>query len=238
MPSSRPRSCAVPSSEIEEALAILEPRCCRRCEPRWPTCGQVARRSFASTVAVELEQGQRVEVTEMPVRAPRRTCPAGARRTRRPWSCARCPRGGRRGARSPSARPPGPGGRAHPVILAACALCGVNEVYRMGGAQAIAALAYGTETVRPVDVIVGPGNAYVTEAKRQVVGVSGSTASTARASSSSWQPTDADPELVALDLLAQAEHGDGQPARRALAGRRAARRGRDGGRAAPPSARA
>ena len=66
--------------------------------------------------------------------------------------------------------PPGPGGRAHPVILAACVLCGVTEVYRMGGAQAIGALAYGTESVRKVDVIVGPGNAYVQEAKRQVVG--------------------------------------------------------------------
>ena len=66
--------------------------------------------------------------------------------------------------------PPGPDGDAHPVILAACALCGVDEVYRMGGAQAIAALAYGTESVRPVDVIAGPGNAYVQEAKRQVAG--------------------------------------------------------------------
>ena len=66
--------------------------------------------------------------------------------------------------------PPGPGGRAHPAILAACALCGVTEVYRMGGAQAIAALAYGTDRCRAVDVIVGPGNPYVQEAKRQVVG--------------------------------------------------------------------
>ena len=66
--------------------------------------------------------------------------------------------------------PPGPGGSAHPVILAACVLCGVTEVYRMGGAQAIAALAYGTESVQAVDVIAGPGNAYVQEAKRQVVG--------------------------------------------------------------------
>ena len=69
--------------------------------------------------------------------------------------------------------PPGPGGRAHPVILAACVLCEVTEVYRMGGAQAIAALAYGTESVRPVDVIVGPGSPYVQEAKRQVVGARG-----------------------------------------------------------------
>ena len=73
--------------------------------------------------------------------------------------------------------PPGPGGRAHPMILAACVLCEVSEVYRMGGAQAIAALAFGTESVERVDVIAGPGNAYVQEAKRQVafteVGIDG-----------------------------------------------------------------
>ena len=71
----------------------------------------------------------------------------------------------------------------HPLILAACALCEVDEVYRMGGAQAIAALAHGTESVAPVDVIVGPGNLYVQEAKRQSPTASGSTASPGRATS-------------------------------------------------------
>ena len=96
---------------------------------------------------------------------------------------------------------------AHPVILAACALCGADEVYRMGGAQAVAALAQGTESIAPVDVIVGPGNLYVQEAKRQLsdrVGIDGFAG-----------PSDllvlategADPHLIALDLLAQAEHG-------------------------------
>jgi histidinol dehydrogenase len=83
----------------------------------------------------------------------------------------------------------------------------VTEVYRMGGAQAIAALAYGTESVRPVDVVVGPGNRYVTEAKRQVAGVVGID-SLAGPSELVVVATDgADPELVALDLMAQAEHG-------------------------------
>ena len=104
--------------------------------------------------------------------------------------------------------PPGPGGRAHPVILAACALCGVNEVYRMGGAQAIAALAYGTETVPRVDVIVGPGNAYVTEAKRQVAGVVGIDGLAGPSELVVVATDGADPELVALDLLAQSEHGE------------------------------
>jgi histidinol dehydrogenase len=105
--------------------------------------------------------------------------------------------------------PPGPGGEAHPVILAACALCGVNEVYRMGGAQAIAALAHGTETVPRVDVIVGPGNAYVTEAKRQVAGVVGIDGLAGPSELVVVATDGADPELVALDLLAQSEHGEG-----------------------------
>jgi len=103
--------------------------------------------------------------------------------------------------------PPGPEGRAHPVILGACALCGVNEVYRMGGAQAIAALAYGTETVPRVDVIVGPGNAYVTEAKRQVAGVVGIDGLAGPSELVVVATAGADPELIAFDLLAQSEHG-------------------------------
>src|SRR5439155_13727863 len=96
---------------------------------------------------------------------------------------------------------------AYRAILAACALCGVDDVYFAGGAQAIAALAFGTETIDAVDVIVGPGNAYVQEAKRQVVGrvgidgVEGPTELVVVADEST------DPELAALDLAAQGEHG-------------------------------
>jgi histidinol dehydrogenase len=103
--------------------------------------------------------------------------------------------------------PPGPGGRAHPVILAACGLCGVFEVYRMGGAQAIAAMAYGTHSVRSADVIVGPGNAWVQEAKRQVAGRVGIDSLAGPSELVVVAGADAEPELVALDLLAQAEHG-------------------------------
>jgi histidinol dehydrogenase len=104
--------------------------------------------------------------------------------------------------------PPGPEGRAHPTILAACALCDVTEVYRVGGAQAIAALAYGTETIEPVDVIVGPGNAYVTEAKRQVNGVVGIDGLAGPSELVVVATPGAEHDLIALDLLAQAEHGD------------------------------
>jgi histidinol dehydrogenase len=98
---------------------------------------------------------------------------------------------------------------AHPVILAACALCGVDEVYAMGGAHAVAALAYGTESIERVDVIAGPGNLYVQEAKRQCsadVGIDGFAG-----------PSDVlvlatggtVPTVASLDLAAQAEHGPG-----------------------------
>jgi histidinol dehydrogenase len=103
--------------------------------------------------------------------------------------------------------PPGPRGQAHPVVLAACVLCGVTEVYRIGGAQAIGALAYGTESIQPVDVITGPGNRYVQEAKRQVYGTVGIDGIAGPSELIVVASKGADPELVALDLLAQAEHG-------------------------------
>src|SRR5213079_2108855 len=98
---------------------------------------------------------------------------------------------------------------AHPVILAACALCGFDEVYRMGGAHAVAALAYGTARVPRADVIAGPGNLYVQEAKRLVSGDVGIDGFLGPSDVCVVASAGADPELVALDLLAQAEHGEG-----------------------------
>jgi histidinol dehydrogenase len=109
--------------------------------------------------------------------------------------------------------PPGPNGDADPVILAACRLAGAHVVYRMGGSQAIAALAYGTESVAAVDVIVGPGNLYVQEAKRQVFGqvaiegFMGPSDLVVIADASGEDAPDLD--SLALDLLGQAEHGAG-----------------------------
>ncbi len=97
-----------------------------------------------------------------------------------------------------------------PVILGACRLAGVDEVHRMGGAQAIAALAYGTESIGRVDAIVGPGNIYVQEAKRQVSGVVGIDAFAGPSDLLVIVEGDVDDlEPIALDLLAQAEHGPG-----------------------------
>jgi histidinol dehydrogenase len=105
--------------------------------------------------------------------------------------------------------PPDPNGRVPAVTLAAAALAGVDEVYRVGGAQAIAALAYGTETIDAVDVIVGPGNAYVAEAKRQVAADVAIDGYAGPSEVAIIADDTAPPVLVAADLLAQAEHGPG-----------------------------
>lgn len=93
-----------------------------------------------------------------------------------------------------------------PIILAACAVAGVDEIYAIGGAQAIAALAYGTETIRPVDKIFGPGNLFVTLAKRQVYGVVGIDGLAGPTETVVIADDSANPAWVAADLLAQAEH--------------------------------
>ncbi|MCC6305491.1 MAG: histidinol dehydrogenase [Rhodobacteraceae bacterium] len=101
---------------------------------------------------------------------------------------------------------PAPDGRISPLVLLAARLAGVGRIWRIGGAQAIAALAFGTETIAPVDTIVGPGNAFVAEAKRQVFGAVG--IDTIAGPSEVVIVADGanDPDWVALDLLAQAEH--------------------------------
>jgi len=101
---------------------------------------------------------------------------------------------------------PCPGGSLSPYLLAAAKIVGVEEIYKVGGAQAIAALAYGTETVPPVDKIVGPGNAFVAEAKRQVFGVVGIDAIAGPSEILVVADKETDPSWVAMDLLSQAEH--------------------------------
>ena len=102
--------------------------------------------------------------------------------------------------------PPGADGRIDPTILVAARLCGIQEVYRIGGAQAVAALAYGTDSIERVDKIVGPGNAYVAEAKRLVYGAVGIDTIAGPSEVAILADETADPRLVAADLIAQAEH--------------------------------
>jgi histidinol dehydrogenase len=102
--------------------------------------------------------------------------------------------------------PPGPDGRIEPVVLAAAAIAGVTEGYRIGGAQAIAALAYGTALIRRVDKIVGPGNIYVALAKARVFGEVGIDMVAGPSEVVVVADASADPDWIAADLLAQAEH--------------------------------
>jgi histidinol dehydrogenase len=101
---------------------------------------------------------------------------------------------------------PTPGGRTNPLVLAAAHVAGVDEVWRIGGAQAIAALAYGTERIARVDVITGPGNAWVAEAKRQLYGVVGIDMVAGPSEILVIADNANDPDWIAADLLSQAEH--------------------------------
>ncbi len=167
----------------------------------------VADAAIGEDAQVRLPQGHRVVLREVPVRRAAIYVPGG----RAPYPStvvmgvvtARAA-----GVEEVVVLTPGP---VDPLIRGACALCGVFEVYAVGGAHGVAAMAYGTETIRRADVIAGPGSLIVQEAKRQVsdsVGIDGF-----------YGPSDvlvfadatADPELIAFDLLAQGEHGPGAP---------------------------
>ena len=208
-----PEQLRVDANELEGSVGVLEPAVLEGLRTAIDNVRAVARAQLREPAAVELAQGQRVEIAEKAVRRAAIYVPGGE---------APYPSTVVMGAVTARAAgveeivvcaPPGPRGGAHPVILAACVLCEVHEVYRMGGAQAIAALAYGTESVRRVDVIVGPGNPYVQEAKRQVawthVGIDGIAGPSELAVVAAGEGVE--PELIALDLLAQSEHGENSP---------------------------
>jgi histidinol dehydrogenase len=156
---------------------------------------------------VELPQGQSVELRDVPVGAAGVYAPGG--RAAYPSSVLMCAIPARVAGveRLALASPPGPDGALHPLVLAAAGLCQVDEIYAMGGAQAIFALAHGTETVAPVDVIAGPGNAWVREAKRAVYGTVRIDSLAGPSELMLVAAADTDPEWAALDLCAQAEHG-------------------------------
>jgi histidinol dehydrogenase len=204
-----PDELRVDPRELEAAIGVLEPAVLDGLRTAIRNVRAVARAQLRDPISVELEQGQVVEVAEVPVRRAAIYAPGG----RAPYPSTVVM--GAVTARAAGVEqivvcaPPGPEGRAHPVILAACVLCEVNEVYRMGGAQAIAMLAFGSGAIEPVDVIAGPGNAYVQEAKRQLaftkIGIDGFAGPSELAVVADGPG--AEPEPIALDLLAQAEHG-------------------------------
>lgn len=168
---------------------------------------EVANAALAGDVELKLAQGQNVRLREVPVQSAAVYVPGG----KAPYPSTAVM--GVVTARAAGVldvavcSPPGPDGEIHSAILGACRLLGVDRVYRMGGAHAISALAFGTQTVRRVDVIVGPGNLWVQEAKREVAGVVGIDGFAGPSDLMVILDEDAGLEMAALDLLAQSEHG-------------------------------
>ncbi len=159
-------------------------------------------------VSTELDAGQRVEVGAAPVASAAIYVPGGRGDYPSSVLMGAIPARVAGVGRLVVASPPGPAGRPSDAVLAACATVGVEEVYAVGGAQAIAALALGTDSIKPVDVITGPGNRYVTEAKRLLSGRVGIDGIAGPSELAVVADRTASPELLALDLCAQAEHGD------------------------------
>jgi histidinol dehydrogenase len=194
----------VPAHEIDASAAGL--RTDLRCglEVAMANIAAVAGASLGDDAELRLPQGQRVLVRDLPVRRAAIYAPGG----RNPYPStvlmgavtARVA-----GVEQIAVLSPG----AHPTVLAACALCGVDEVYRVGGAHGVAALAYGTETIPRADVVAGPGGLWVQEAKRLVSGDVGIDGFLGPSDVLIVASPGADPDLVALDLMAQAEHGEG-----------------------------
>ena len=161
--------------------------------------------------SVALPQGHTVEVRQVAVGAAGAYAPGG--RAAYPSTVLMCciPAAVAGVGRIALATPPRPDGTLPPIVLAAAALCEVDEIYAMGGAQAIFALADGTESVSPVDFVVGPGNAWVQEAKRRVYGTVGVDSFAGPSELMIVAAHDTEIEWAALDLCAQAEHGDDSP---------------------------
>jgi histidinol dehydrogenase len=204
-------SLRVDLEEASAALSVLEPDLREAMEVAIANVREVAEAQLTDDRRVELPAGQTVTLREVPVAAAGIYAPGG--RAAYPSSVLMCavPAQAAGVSRIALASPPGPDGRLHPLVLAAAALCGIEEIYAMGGAQAIFALAHGTETIDPVDVIAGPGNAWVREAKRAVYGTVGIDSLAGPSELMVIAGHDTDPEWAALDLCAQAEHGAESP---------------------------
>jgi histidinol dehydrogenase len=194
----------VSTEDLQAALEQLDPNVRAGLEVAIANVRAVAEAGLVDEKDVELPQGQTVTIREVPVRRAAIYTPGG----RNPYpSTVVMGVVTARAAGVDEVVVCAPG--AHPTILAAAALCGADEVWRMGGAHAIAAFAYGTDSVPRVDVIAGPGSLYVQEAKRQVSGDVGIDGFAGPSDLLVLASGDADAALVTADLVAQAEHGIG-----------------------------
>jgi histidinol dehydrogenase len=193
------------------ALAALDAPLRAALETAAANIAAVAAAQLGEERTVELPQGHSVRLREVPVGAAGLYAPGGRAAYPSSVLMTALPARAAGVGRIALATPPGPDGRVHPVTLAAASLCGIEEIYAVGGAQAIFALAYGTETIAPVDVIAGPGNSWVQEAKRAVFGTVGIDSFAGPSELMVIAGHDTEPEWAALDLCAQAEHGSDGP---------------------------
>ncbi len=207
-----PKPLVVEPQELDAAIKALPLELVAGLQVAIANVAVVAQAGVDEDRTVELPQGQRVTLREVPVASAAVYVPGG----RAPYPSTVVM--GVVTARAAGVldvvvcSPPGADGQIDQTILGTCRLCGVERVYRIGGAQAIAALAYGTETVGCVDVIVGPGNLYVQEAKRQLaamVGIDGFAGPSDLVVAIGEQAGGRGVELAAHDMLAQAEQGAG-----------------------------
>jgi histidinol dehydrogenase len=202
---------AVPPDEVAAARKRLEPDLLASLEVAQRNIHSVAKAELEAggDVRVDLTQGQTVTIVGNPVASAGVYVPGG--RGSYPSTVLMCCTPARVAGvdRITVASPPGPDGRVNDAVLGTCAIAGVDEVYAVGGAQAIAAFAYGTATVRPVDLVVGPGNPYVNAAKRLVFGEVGVDGVAGPSELVVVLDERANARWLALDLLAQAEHGEG-----------------------------
>ncbi len=207
-----PESLRIDPEAVEAAPGLLDPEVRDALRAAAKNIAEVARVELdqvSSPAIAELPEGQRVELRSEPVPYAGVYAPGG--KASYPSSLLMCAIPaqvagvGRLAVASP---PASASARPSTAVLAACAIAGVTEVYAIGGAQAIAAFAFGTETVPRVDVIAGPGNRYVTEAKRIVSGQVGIDGVAGPSELAIVADASADPRFLSLDLCAQAEHGD------------------------------
>ncbi|HEU4905848.1 MAG TPA: histidinol dehydrogenase [Solirubrobacterales bacterium] len=207
-----PQSVRVETTAIEGALASLDPGLRESLELAIANVRAVAADQIdAEPTTTRLPQGQSVTVREVPVGAAGIYAPGGRAAYPSSVLMGAVPARVAGVERVALATPPGPDGAVPPPVLATAALCEIDEVYAVGGAQAIFALAHGTESVAAVDVVAGPGNAWVREAKRAVSGIVGIDSLAGPSELMIVAGHDADAEWAALDLCAQAEHGADGP---------------------------
>ena len=203
-----PRMLPVPDAEVRSALERLDPEMRTALDTAAANIRAVAEAQLGDERRVELDQGHSVELREVPVGSAAVYAPGGTASYPSTvlMGCLPAKIAGVR--RVALATPPMQGERpVSDLILAAAAIGGADEIYPLGGAQAIAALAIGTQMVSPVDVIAGPGNRYVQEAKRQLVGEVGIDGIAGPSELMVVAGDTAKAEWIALDLCAQAEHG-------------------------------